>query len=118
MRARLVPLFDGESPSPLDSMIVDGRKSTAVYADLPTDGDGLTTARFESVSGGRYRSGTSYAAPFVSAALAAALDGDASRPADAAVADLVSGSADLGRKGRDPVFGWGLVKAPACGVKR
>jgi hypothetical protein len=64
------------------------------------------------VSGGsaRLADGTSFAAPFVTAALASVLN-------SAPVADrsdplaLLAGSArDLGAPGRDPVYGWGLVQ--------
>lgn len=48
-----------------------------------------------------YRSGSSYAAPFVSAALAAGADPRA----------LQRGARDLGIPGRDPVYGWGLLQA-------
>jgi subtilisin family serine protease len=65
-----------------------------------------------SVSGGRYRSGTSHAAPFVTAAVAAALSEGELEPAE--VIDLLaSRSIDLGPAGRDPVFGWGLING-AC----
>lgn len=59
------------------------------------------------------RSGTSYATPFVSAALllSEAEDGDPT----AAVRRLALAARDLGPAGRDPVFGWGLVQpAKAC----
>jgi hypothetical protein len=67
-----------------------------------------------SISGGRFRSGTSYAVPFVSATIAALLARDAGKtPAD--ILDALAGqSDDLGEVGRDPVFGWGLVKAGFC----
>lgn len=64
----------------------------------------------------RFESGTSYAAPFVSAALGALR----ARQPGASIGDLVatlqSAATDLGRPGRDPVFGWGLVQVPeaAC----
>ncbi|MCB1514984.1 MAG: S8 family serine peptidase [Hyphomicrobiaceae bacterium] len=58
----------------------------------------------------RFESGTSFAAPFVTAALAAAR----SRNGAASTTDLVAALrlqvTDLGRPGRDPVFGWGLVQ--------
>jgi subtilisin family serine protease len=67
-------------------------------------------------AGGSYRSGTSYAAPFVSAAFAAVL----ARTPDISTANLTSElierSLDLGTAGRDPIFGWGLIKAPPCGM--
>lgn len=56
-------------------------------------------------------SGTSLAAPFVSMALAAAArDG---RPGAAALKDLEANAEDLGESGRDPVYGAGLIRAPA-----
>jgi hypothetical protein len=58
------------------------------------------------------RSGTSYATPFVSAALllSVAEEGGPS----GAVRRLAAAARDLGPPGRDPVFGWGLVQ-PARG---
>lgn len=58
---------------------------------------------------GRYAasSGTSMAAPFVSAAIA---DAKARLPGDAAVVALARHAEDLGAHGLDPVFGWGLVR--------
>lgn len=87
------------------------RANVGDHVDFAAPGVQLWTAA--SVSGGRYRSGTSYAAPFVSAALAAART---SSP-DANSADLIDalaqGVVDLGEPGRDATFGWGLVQAPA-----
>ncbi len=61
--------------------------------------------------GGQYRSGTSYAAPFVTAALAIRLQQRESEPLKA----LAASAKDLGEPGRDPVFGWGLTQSPgAC----
>lgn len=60
--------------------------------------------------GGVYVSGTSYATPFVTAALTAA----GGRPK--AVKQLERKSRDLGDPGRDPVYGAGLIQAQAaCG---
>ncbi|MGE8941823.1 S8 family serine peptidase [Leptospira interrogans] len=65
-------------------------------------------------SGGQLRSGTSYAVPFVTAALAV----KRARQPNASPSDLVSRLAgqanDLGEPGRDPVFGWGLIQMPAA----
>lgn len=84
------------------------------HIDFAAPGVRLWTAA--SVSGGRFRSGTSYAAPFVTAAFAVAR----ARKPEARAADLVDemarASRDLGRDGRDPTFGWGLVQSPGdCG---
>lgn len=55
------------------------------------------------------RSGTSFAVPFVAAALALARkDGSG---AEEATALLAEAAADLGAPGRDPTYGWGLVRA-------
>jgi subtilisin family serine protease len=68
--------------------------------------------------GGAYRSGSSYAAPFVTAAAASLLlDGGT---ADAAKVEqvLARRAVDLGAPGRDPVFGWGLVHSgEACSAE-
>jgi subtilisin family serine protease len=55
------------------------------------------------------RSGTSFAVPFVAAALALARRGGVG-PAEA-TALLAEAAADLGPPGRDPTYGWGLVRA-------
>ena len=64
-----------------------------------------------SISGGRYRSGTSYAVPFVTAAIAVAASAEGSADPQEIVAELAARSLDLGSPGRDPVFGWGAVRA-------
>ncbi|MBK8181551.1 MAG: S8 family serine peptidase [Candidatus Competibacteraceae bacterium] len=60
--------------------------------------------------GGQYRDGTSFAAPYVTAVVAQ-LRG---RWTDSNLAELVkqlqSNARDLGATGKDPVFGWGLVR--------
>lgn len=57
------------------------------------------------------RSGTSFAAPFVTAALAL---GQAQGQGTASVLeDLAAGAADLGPPGQDEIYGWGLVRPPA-----
>ncbi|MCS6779409.1 MAG: S8 family serine peptidase [Geminicoccaceae bacterium] len=65
------------------------------------------------VPGGGLRpaSGTYFAAPFVTATLAAAAGG---RDPRAALVLLVGKARDLGSPGRDPVFGYGLVQAVGC----
>ncbi|MDP3740499.1 MAG: S8 family serine peptidase [Hyphomonadaceae bacterium] len=58
-------------------------------------------------------SGTSFAAPVVSAALAQ-LVADGTRTTSAAMASLMSSAEDLGAKGRDDVYGYGMVKAASA----
>ena len=64
------------------------------------------------VPGGGYRTGTSIAAPFVTAAIAA--DPAATRlgSVDEVRRHLLAGARDLGPAGRDDVFGAGLATAP------
>lgn len=64
-----------------------------------------------STSGGRLRSGTSYAAPFVTAALAVARDRDPEAPVRDIVEQLARNAEDLGPEGFDTTYGWGLVRA-------
>lgn len=72
---------------------------------------GVEIATAASISGVRPQTGTSFAVPFVTTALAAAMANGAS-PADA-VAALAASSVDLGTAGRDSVFGWGMVQIPS-----
>ncbi len=85
------------------------------HIDFAAPGVQLWTAA--SVSGGRFRSGTSFAAPFVTAALAVARAREPGRPAAEIVEALAGRARDLGAPGRDPTFGWGLVQAETgCGA--
>lgn len=79
------------------------------HIDFAAPGVRLWTAA--SVRGGRFRSGTSYAVPFVTAALAAARAQAPERKAAEIVQDLAQRAVDLGPAGRDPTFGWGLVQS-------
>lgn len=64
-----------------------------------------------SISGGRFRSGTSYAVPFVTAAIAATAARDGQADGAAIIAELARQSVDLGEPGRDATFGWGAIRA-------
>lgn len=79
------------------------------YIALAAPGVDVWVAR--AGGGGAFVSGTSYAAPFVTAAIAR----QAGR-AGPAVRALERHARDLGKPGRDPVFGWGLVRVKGrCG---
>lgn len=82
------------------------------YIDFAAPGVRLWTAV---PHGGRYQSGTSFAAPYVSAQIAA--ESVRGAPSDAqALRDLLRKRAvDMGSPGRDDVFGWGFIEqAPPC----
>ena len=81
------------------------------HVALAAPGVNLWTAA--SIEGGRLRSGTSYAAPFVSAALALGMARDGLSATDARDR-LFRCAADLGAPGRDPVFGHGMVASPSA----
>lgn len=86
------------------------------HIDLAAPGVDVWSAA--SVSGARWHTGTSFAAPFVTAAVAALLHGQPDL-ASADVLGILAGSAeDLGEPGRDPMFGHGLVSMPLdCSVE-
>lgn len=63
------------------------------------------------VGGGRYESGTSFAAPLVTGVLAQAMSANRLQPAEAA-AWLCRHAKDLGPAGRDPVHGCGRLQGP------
>jgi hypothetical protein len=82
------------------------------YVDFAAPGVDLgtaTAARGRSTRRGQ--SGTSYAAPFVTAALAVALAREGAE-ATTVEAGLRTSAKDLGEPGRDREFGWGLVSLP------
>jgi subtilisin family serine protease len=72
-------------------------------------GVGIWTALPDSKEG--YRTGTSFAAPFMTAVVAAGLAGKPGKMTKADLLDHLSLN-DLGPLGRDPIYGRGLVQAP------
>jgi subtilisin family serine protease len=83
------------------------RANRGDYIDLAAPGVGVWVAA--SIEGARIKTGTSFAAPFVTAAVALAkAKGLALAEAEAA---LAGDAEDLGEPGRDSVFGWGLLNA-------
>lgn len=84
------------------------------HVDLAAPGVDVWTAA--SVSGARPKTGTSFAAPFVTAAVAAELTVRPDLDPAALTASLVGAARDLGEPGRDDVYGHGLVQArQPCG---
>ena len=90
------------------------RAGQGPHVDLAAPGVEVWTAA--SVSGAKPKTGTSFAAPFVTAAAAAALDVQPDLNAETLIAKLATSARDLGDPGRDDVYGFGLVQArQICG---
>lgn len=80
------------------------------YIDVAAPGVDIWSAR--GGDGGRYNTGTSFAAPFVSAAAALALAVSPDAAPENLRQSLREGARDLGQPGRDSTFGWGLLQPP------
>ena len=61
---------------------------------------------------GTFRSGTSFAAPFVTTGVAALRTAHPTWPPSLVVQELAKQALDLGTEGKDEIFGWGLVQVP------
>lgn len=80
---------------------------TGDYIDLAAPGVDVWVADVS--AGGRFASGSSIATPWVTAALGAMGGGTTMKN------KLFKRANDIGKKGKDPEYGWGLVKFPvAC----
>ncbi|MGL4242778.1 MAG: S8 family serine peptidase, partial [Beijerinckiaceae bacterium] len=85
------------------------RANRGDYIDFAAPGVNLSLADPRDPAG-RTQSGTSFAAPFATAILAARINGG-SKPEGSAEDMLRRSVIDLGDPGRDRSFGWGLVQA-------
>lgn len=81
------------------------------HIDLAAPGVGVWTAA--SVSGARQKTGTSFAAPFVTAAAAKLKAQKPELDHQQVTEQLAKQAKDMGKPGHDPVFGWGLINAQA-----
>lgn len=112
---RSQPLYPAAYPGVVAVTAVDGAAQIyrrAIQGDhVSFAGPGVAIPTAASISGVRPQTGTSFAVPFVTTALAAAMaDGTL---AEDAIAALARNSRELGEAGKDPVFGWGLVQIPS-----
>ena len=109
------PRYPAASPSAIAVTAVDatgqayGSANTGAHIQFAAPGVDLYVAKG---AGGGYRSGTSYAAPIVTALVARLAGGSPSL--DGARRALQSGARDLGPAGRDTQFGFGLVQTGGC----
>lgn len=90
------------------------RAVRGAYIDIAAPGVGVWTAA--SISGARQKSGTSFAAPFVTAAISDLLAANPDLTPREAEAELMKSAEDIGKPGKDATYGWGLLNARAlCG---
>lgn len=112
---RAAPLYPAAYPDVVAVTATDARDGIyrrAVQGEhVVFAAPGVDIATAASISGVRPQTGTSFAVPFVTTAVAAAMAKGA--PAAEAIAGLTQTSRDLGEPGRDPVFGWGMVQIPS-----
>lgn len=79
------------------------------YIDLAAPGVGVWTVA--SVSGARQKTGTSFAAPFVTAAVSMLIASEPDMSLERLEAKIRQFTDDIGEPGKDRVFGWGLLNA-------
>lgn len=108
------PVFPAAYPPVIAVTAVDvalqpyGQANRGGYIDLAAPGVDVWSARRG--NSGRYNTGTSFAAPFVTAAAAVALARSPDAAPDAVRRQLQQAARDLGTPGRDDTFGWGLLQ--------
>ncbi|CDZ29099.1 S8 family serine peptidase [Neorhizobium galegae] len=79
------------------------------YIDIAAPGVGVWTAA--SITGARQKTGTSFAAPFVTAAVSVLIANNPGMSLEGLEAKIRQFTDDIGEPGRDRVFGWGLLNA-------
>jgi hypothetical protein len=110
-RAR--PVYPAAYPQVVAVTAVDRQKrpyrraARGPHIDLAAPGVNVWIAA--SQKGARPRTGTSFAAPFVTAAIALAQRAEAGMKEPAALSRLQGSAEDLGKPGHDDIFGWGLL---------
>jgi subtilisin family serine protease len=114
------PVYPAAYPDVVAVTAVDRQKrpyrraARGAHIDLAAPGVDVWIAA--SVEGARPRTGTSFAAPFVTAAMALARKSEPLSGKAAALSRLTKAAEDLGEPGHDETFGWGLLNpAGLCG---
>jgi subtilisin family serine protease len=109
------PAFPATEPGVIGVTAVDSRAQPYADANRGDDVDfaapGVRIWTPAPIATGSYHTGTSFAAPFVTAAVAARLAGGAAPDPQRLVDSLARTALDLGEPGRDPVFGRGLIRS-------
>jgi len=114
------PVYPAAYPQVVAVTAVDRQKrpyrraARGSHIDLAAPGVDVWIAA--SQKGARPRTGTSFAAPFVTAAIALARKAEGGVAKTAALSRLTGSAEDLGQPGHDDIFGWGLLNpAGLCG---
>lgn len=108
------PAFPAAEPGVIGVTAVDSHSQPYAdsnrgdYVDFASPGVRIWTPG--PTAAGSYHTGTSFAAPFVTAAVAARLASGAPMDSDRIAQSLAEAAVDLGAPGKDPVFGWGLIQ--------
>lgn len=91
------------------------RAGQGEHIDFAAPGVNITTVA--PIKGLRRNTGTSFAAPFVTAAVAVLKSANRNTNHEMLVELLAANALDLGETGRDQVFGWGLIRTDnLCGT--
>ncbi len=110
------PLYPAAYDHVVGVTAIDRDKQVFRYANRGTQVDfaafGVDVKVADAGAGWRLESGTSMASPHVAVVIAATRRASG-LSADALLESLQSGAEDLGQKGFDPVFGYGLIVQPA-----
>jgi subtilisin family serine protease len=112
---RAAPLYPGAYEDVIAVTAIDRRKNpyrragAGDHIDIAAPGVQVWTAA--SLKGASSKTGTSFAAPFVTAAVAMIKAANPQFNSDEVETLLRQGAEDLGKPGKDPVFGWGLLNA-------
>ncbi len=115
--AEAPPAFPAAEKTVLAVTAVDSRNrlyskaNQGSYIEFAAPGVDVWTAKTN--GGGAYRSGTSFAAPYVTAIVAAEHALNPRQSNGLIVEGIRRSTKDIGYAGRDNKFGWGLVRAPA-----
>jgi Subtilase family len=109
------PAFPASEPSVIGVTALDSRSQPYAaanrgdYVDFAAPGVRIWTPGVDPE--GSYVSGTSFAAPYVTAAIGALIARERVVDPDRVTTMLAATAIDLGSPGKDPVFGWGLIQS-------
>ncbi len=113
------PAYPAAYPGVIAVSAVDARgrpysrnnRGAYVYVAAP----GVDIWGADARGGQAFWTGTSFAAPFVTATVARDLSLGRTKDINDGRARLAAGARDLGAPGRDPIFGYGLLQVGGCG---